>query len=1151
MKLSKIVNIDNWFSRSINIERDGSSLDAVTAYVPTSTTIKTLRSIAKAFTKEKHHRAWTLIGPYGSGKSSFAIFLNALVQDQSSELYQSALSKLKEEDAELANRYSLISKSGGAMTVLITGSFSSLEEEIFVAIKKCITRLNLNKSSIKQITDFINEIGKNVKPNDVIQLIKLVQEALSKLKSGPKGIILSIDEMGKFVEFAGKNNNDIYLLQSLAELSVEESKVPFFFIGMLHQTLDFYAKELDIQTKNEWRKIQGRFEEISFIETIEQTIRILAKAILPSFKQSQSNEIKKTIRDPVQGIINNKVFVNLNRIRESVNFFQPVYPLHPLTSILLPILSQKLGQNERTVFTYLGSAEQYGFQDQISALNFGEFIMPADLFDYFVTNQASYIYDHYTHKRWLEVLDAIDRLGDADEDTVAVLKTIGLFNIVGAISNLRSSVEFLEILFDSAKIKKSIKHLESKSIITYRSFSNEYRIWQGSDFDFEQALSHELAQLEDFDLPGELNALMPPLPLVARRYSVISGALRVINTEYVDEPSLKKIVDNNLLNEPRAFLVLKQGDKLSRSSSKLIESLPKNCIVLDVNSDLRIESQVKELKALKIIYSTYDEIQSDSIARKELSDQIDHRQNSLVTSLTKLLDPGYSTWYWDGAKLKITSNVEAQKKLSDILQLIYPESPIIKNELVNRDHISSQGQSARTKLMKDMLNNRSEMNLGYPDDKFPAEKTVFNAIFKVNKLYKFSDNQGSFAEPKKGNTLYSVYAAIKDILLNAEEPVSFSQIQSTLSMPPLGVKRGVQPVLFMGFFLANENNIAVYEDGIFRPYINNESIDRLVRKTESFAFQMHAFEEQQTIISQYSDSLFGDDSKESNILNIVKKLSRVMKGLPEYVLNTRSNLSQEAIKFRSSFQLAKSPQDLLLRDIPSALGYDPKSLKSKNLITNFASDLNKILSELNKCYEELLKDQKLKFNLAFDLDPKYNLNQLRTSLRTKYLSLRDYSVDSLTLKPFLTKILDDEIEDQFWFEGLLSFLVKRHPHKWLDETISEAEVELRNISDRMKDIAKLQVYESNLGALDEKDIDVFVMRLKKKGDDEKDIITTLTKQEKLEYKEFKKDILNVLNKFSDNKEKRITFLAPLIDDILQDRLDEQLSLKLVDKKEDE
>ena len=145
-------------------------------------------------------------------------------------------------------------------------------------------------------------------------------------------------------------------------------------------------------------------------------------------------------------------------------------------------------------------------------------------------------------------------------------------------------------------------------------------------------MSHELAQLEDFDLPGELNALMPPLPLVAKRYSVISGALRVINTEYVDEPSLKKIVDNNLLHEPRAFS-LKAGGQVIKNVIKAYRIASKKLHRLDVNSDLRIESQVKELKALKIIFSTYDEIQSDSIARKELSDQIDHRQNSLVTSL--------------------------------------------------------------------------------------------------------------------------------------------------------------------------------------------------------------------------------------------------------------------------------------------------------------------------------------------------------------------------------------------------------------------------------------------------------------------------------------------------------------------------------------
>ena len=1149
MKLNKIVDIDNWFSRSINLERDGSSLDAVTAYVPTSTTLKTLKSIVNGFTANKHHRAWTLIGPYGSGKSSFAIFLNALTQNKDSKLFQHAQQKLSQLDPVLSKKFNDVALKGGALTVMITGSYGSLELELFTAIKSSLNQINLPKKSQNKIDVFIKNIVGTPEPNDVIKLVKLAQECIAESNVNYCGIVIAVDELGKFVEYAGKNQGDIYLLQSLAELSVTEHQVPLFFIAMLHQTLDFYAKELDAQTKNEWRKIQGRFEEITFVESIEQTIRIISRAIVHSFTKSQSADLKRVIKNPVQGVINNKIFPNLLKIRESVEFFHSVYPLHPVTSILLPILAQKLGQNERTVFTYLGSAEQFGFQAQITELSYPEFILPSALFDYFVTNQASYIYDHYTHKRWLEVLDSIDRLGDADHVTINLLKTIGLLNIVGSTSNLRCSRDFLETIFKKSELSKSLELLEKKSIITYRSFNNEYRVWQGSDFDFEQSLSHELAQLESFDLAAELNDLMPPLPLVAKKYSVTSGALRIVPSEYFAESNLTldMKVDSKL---PKALLLLKKKQKLSSHALNVIKTLPDNIIVLDVSSDLGVEIQAKELKALRVIYSTYDDIQTDPIAKKELSDQIDHRQMLITATLRRLLDPKFASWYWKGSKLNIQSNVEAQAELSKILESIYSQSPIIKNELVNRDLISGQGQSARTKLMKDMLNNRAILNLGYPEDKFPPEKSVFNSIFMANKIYRYDDGQGIFLEPEKDQNLYPVFAHLKDLLLNSQEPVSFLEIQESLSAAPYGLKKGLQPVIFMGFYLANESNLAVYEDGIFRPYINNESIDRLVRKTEAFSFQMHAFEEQQGIISQYAESLFGGDSKELNVLSIVKKLSRVMKGLPEYVTNTRSNLSLEAIKFRSSFQLSKSPQDLLIKDIPMALGYKPEELKSKAKIEAFSNDLNKTLTELNKCYEELLKDQKMKFNLAFELDPKYNLNKLRTSLRTKYLALRDYSVDSLTLKPFVSKILDEDIEDQFWFEGLLSFLVKKHPHKWHDETVSEAEVELRNISDRMKDIAKLQVYEIDKGTTTSKDIDVFVMRLKKKGQDEKDVITTLSKAERSKYLEFKQEILKTLDLFSSDNEERLSFLAPLIDEILQDKIDGKVKLKSIKKDKD-
>ena len=85
--------------------------------------------------------------------------------------------------------------------------------------------------------------------------------------------------------------------------------------------------------------------------------------------------------------------------------------------------------------------------------------MPHHIFDYFVNNQGSYIYDHLTHRRWIEVLNAIDRAGDQDEKTLNILKTIGLLNIIGTLANLRSSYDLLSIVYGSKVLDQSLKAL--------------------------------------------------------------------------------------------------------------------------------------------------------------------------------------------------------------------------------------------------------------------------------------------------------------------------------------------------------------------------------------------------------------------------------------------------------------------------------------------------------------------------------------------------------------------------------------------------------------------------------------------------------------------------------------------------------------------
>ena len=283
----------------------------------------------------------------------------------------------------------------------------------------------------------------------------------------------------------------------------------------------------------------------------------------------------------------------MNKIREGVNFFSEVsFPsfdgLHPTS------FSSKLAQNERTVFTFLGSSETFGFQDLTKELDFPDLVMPRHIFDYFINNQGSCIYDHLTHRRWIEVLNAIDRAGDQDEKTLNILKTIGLLNIIGTLANLRSSYDLLSIIYGSKVLDQS-KALQKKSLITYRKHSDEYKVWQGSDFDLEAALN-KLDQFEDFDIANELNRLVMPTPLVAKKYSVESHTLNILKP-YISDKNF--VIDPDQLSlEPELYILLKQNKVKQADLNNKYKELPSNILIIEVNSKNLFESNAKGSKRL-------------------------------------------------------------------------------------------------------------------------------------------------------------------------------------------------------------------------------------------------------------------------------------------------------------------------------------------------------------------------------------------------------------------------------------------------------------------------------------------------------------------------------------------------------------------------
>ena len=89
--LDQHIKIRTAYTRSINLPRDYQPLELIQAYVPTSRAIQALEQIATGLGKQPSQRALALIGPYGSGKSVFALFLAALLSPASSPTYRAAL----------------------------------------------------------------------------------------------------------------------------------------------------------------------------------------------------------------------------------------------------------------------------------------------------------------------------------------------------------------------------------------------------------------------------------------------------------------------------------------------------------------------------------------------------------------------------------------------------------------------------------------------------------------------------------------------------------------------------------------------------------------------------------------------------------------------------------------------------------------------------------------------------------------------------------------------------------------------------------------------------------------------------------------------------------------------------------------------------
>ena len=843
--LSEFVTIKRRYSRSVNLERDFGIPDSLLGYIPTSRAIDSVERFLRSFTFENSVRAWTLTGSYGTGKSAFANFLTALCSPQANEIFKCAIQILKQTEKSNSLQRQIKGKlpESGLIRAVVTAQREPIAKTVIRALKSGATlywqsRRGPRPGAISEL----NELYLKLQKGTAIDNNHLLQVIESLAQSSRAGILLIIDELGKNLEFSAQNQSmdDLYLLQQVAEMPPNRDGFNASVFGLLHQSFIDYANGIASAQRNEWAKIQGRFEDIPFIESAEQMVRLIGQAIDRSADTSLNSSVNKWAKKWQSALSDTEMSTYF-----SVSDLASIFPLHPLSALILPILCTKFSQNDRTLFTFLASGEPDSFSTFLSQSNLSDEKLPAfklhKVYDYFVESAGMSISARPQFQRWIEIQSRLSDASNLDPDVLLVLKTIGLLNLVSTTGSLRASKKTVALAMcnqpdDRNEIEywdKKIKELLDKGFIIWRKRIDELRIWEGSDFDIEKELSKQAAVL-NMSLADLLNDYAQLRPLVVQKHSYKYGTLRYFERQYFDKAesfeSLEcKHPDSDGLI---CYWVGNERDlkKLDKIPHKTLSGKPAIVICATELSALRIACN--EYVTLRNVLKNASQLQTDGVARREIGQRILYAQRSMNEALSRSFDiaSGKVNNFDLTDKMKFSNWTDFQGYLSHLCDDIYIKGPCLWNELINRRDLTSQGSTARNRLLAAMLENAGEPRLGIVGN--GPEYSVFESVLIQTGLYVESEEGWLFSRPPKNDDgIYHIWVAIEDFCKGAcKGPKNISILYDLLEKPPYGAKQGIIPVLLLSVLIYHSEYVSVYQDGTFIPVIGPEHLELLVKK---------------------------------------------------------------------------------------------------------------------------------------------------------------------------------------------------------------------------------------------------------------------------------------------------------------------------------
>lgn len=872
MKLGDIVSVNSNFKNAINLYLNLNKADKISSYIPTASSVAILDTYIETVVSN-NGKANILIGPYGKGKSHLLLVLLALLsKENDKELLSDLVEKVGMVDKNVAAKCRKYLKSDNkVLPVIVSNSQDDLRQTFMIALYGALQRVGLDgimpntffsealsviknwkanykdtydifvkrlKDQGKSIKEFSTELSncdekalslfKKLYPDltsgsefnplaggDVLIMYKSVAEKLKEY--GYSGVYIVFDEFSKYIEAQSKNSvgQNMKLVQDICELS-DDSKDPQIFITLVtHKAIKEYGQFLPEVLINAFSGIEGRIREIEFVTSFKNNYELIKNALNIDEKKIKNIPGKNVFfgKKVIDDYYSIPAFQsNFKRDDFESLVVKGCYPLNPCASFLLLNTSEKVAQNERTLFTFISKDENYSLAQYVKKHTSDmEWIISAGLiYDYFKSIFRKEVTEEYIHNEWLNAEYALKKVKKEEERLV--LKTIAILNVVNKFDDMPTVANVIKLASGVNDAEIVLDNLEQKKILYKNQTTNCYhfKTRAGSELKKEIQKRRELKG-EHFNIPESMSRVSDIHFILPRQYNYKFAMTRYYNYQFMmakDFLSLNSLdvsfdKENRLDGIVFALFSLDGVDYTKEIKNFMRKSLTKNVVVIYTKKPFALEKELIDYEIVQEIRSNAHFMSENEVLQKELGVMEEDLEGCLKSYINENLGSQKAdiVIYHDGNEWISKESFSPEKAVDKSCSSIYTKTLRINNELINKHNIyTAPIKKARRTIIERIL----KKNI---DDTFingtGPESTIYRAVL-LNTGIEAADNS------KENKQFLDIFTNYIDSCV--ENRIPLKKLMDDYYSAPFGMRAGVLPIILAFVISYRNEDIVIYHN---------------------------------------------------------------------------------------------------------------------------------------------------------------------------------------------------------------------------------------------------------------------------------------------------------------------------------------------------